>query len=114
MPRVQLLVEVNTDPVPGSFHTPESVVKNVTAVLKASIGHYNPTVEIITENTIPFIRENDGWTADTAGEYPADFDEFLTKVEETAEENDAQPEDSLLHDAQLAAADPNDDLRDVW
>lgn len=44
MARVRLLVEVNTDPVPGSFHTPESVVEQMNAMLKDFIPWYKPTV----------------------------------------------------------------------
>jgi len=43
--RIKLVVWVDLDPVPGTFHTPESAKENVQAILKSSIPHYNPMLE---------------------------------------------------------------------
>lgn len=41
-----LVVAVELDGVPGTFHTPESAQENVQAMLNSMIPHYNPTVKI--------------------------------------------------------------------
>lgn len=43
---VTLVVTVELDGVPGTFHTPESAQENVQAMLNSMIPHYHPTVEI--------------------------------------------------------------------
>ena len=42
--RVAFTVEVNLDPLPGTFHTPESVRRNLQAILNDHIPHYDPYV----------------------------------------------------------------------
>lgn len=42
--RIMLTVLVDLDRIPGTFHTPESAQENVEAILRSSIGHYNPVV----------------------------------------------------------------------
>ena len=42
--RILLSVIVDLDPVPGAFHTRESCVKHIQAMLLESIPHYNPVV----------------------------------------------------------------------
>lgn len=41
-----LIVTIDLDPVPGSFHTVESAQEIVQAMLNSSIPHYNPDVQI--------------------------------------------------------------------
>lgn len=49
--RIKLVVWVDLDPIPGSFHTPESAKKNVEAILKDYIPHYNPMVQPVLNTT---------------------------------------------------------------
>lgn len=42
--RIKLEILVDLDPVPGTFHTPESAKQCVEAILLSSIGHYHPIV----------------------------------------------------------------------
>lgn len=42
--RIMLSVMVDLDPVPGTFHTPESARDSVQAILLSSIPHYEPIV----------------------------------------------------------------------
>lgn len=42
--RIAMTVIVDLDRIPGAFHTPESAVENVNAILLSSIPHYNPVV----------------------------------------------------------------------
>lgn len=44
--RVVLEVIIDLDPVPGTFHTPESAEEVVQAILNSSIPHYHPNVKI--------------------------------------------------------------------
>lgn len=48
MPRERVLLEVlvDLDPVPGTFHTPESARDAVQAILLNSVPHYTPVVII--------------------------------------------------------------------
>jgi len=39
-----LIVTVNLDPVPGTFHTQESAQEGVQAILTSMIPHYKPDV----------------------------------------------------------------------
>lgn len=47
MARVKMIVEVNTDPVPGTFHDEEDVVVRVQQILDEAIGHYKPKATIL-------------------------------------------------------------------
>jgi len=40
-----LLVQVNLDPVPGAFHTPQSAMSHIQTILDSSIPHYEPEVK---------------------------------------------------------------------
>lgn len=40
--RIKLVLWVDLDPMPGTFHTPESAKESVEAILKDRIPHYNP------------------------------------------------------------------------
>lgn len=40
--RIQILVEVDLDPVPGSFHTGENTQEHIQHMLDGAIPHYNP------------------------------------------------------------------------
>lgn len=40
--RVQLTVEIDLDPVPGTFHTVDSAREQVQRILRESIPHYRP------------------------------------------------------------------------
>jgi hypothetical protein len=42
--RIMIEVAVDLDPVPGTFHTQESAVESIQAILLSSIPHYNPVV----------------------------------------------------------------------
>jgi hypothetical protein len=44
--RVKLEVEVDLDPVPGTFHTEESAREQIHYILLSSIPHYHPRVLI--------------------------------------------------------------------
>lgn len=46
MARITLLVDVELDPVPGAFHTPESAERNIQNILSRMIPHYKPTVTL--------------------------------------------------------------------
>lgn len=43
---VTLIVKVELDDVPGTFHTPESAERVVQQILENAIPHYNPEVEL--------------------------------------------------------------------
>ena len=47
--RVQILVEVDLDPIPGAFHTPDSALWQVEDILRGSIPHYNPMTTKVTK-----------------------------------------------------------------
>ena len=49
--RHTIIVEVDLDPVPGTFSTKESAEQCVQAILRESIGHYNP--QVVTAPAIP-------------------------------------------------------------
>lgn len=42
--RIDLTLNVDLDPVPGAFHTPESAQEIIQAVLTAAMSQYNPVV----------------------------------------------------------------------
>lgn len=42
--RMQLVIEVTPDPVPGAFHTPEDVERRLEQMLNERIPHYMPMV----------------------------------------------------------------------
>lgn len=42
--RIMLHVMVNLDPVPGTFHTPESAREMIEGILISRIPHYDPVV----------------------------------------------------------------------
>lgn len=44
MARIKILVEVNTDPVPGWGNDPNDYVKHLQRLLDQTIPHYNPVV----------------------------------------------------------------------
>ena len=46
MARVRLVVYVDLDPIPGTFHTKESARDQVERILKETIGHYDPLVHV--------------------------------------------------------------------
>lgn len=47
--RITLEVDVDLDPVPGNFHTPEQAERAIFGLLHMRIPHYDPTVKIQTE-----------------------------------------------------------------
>jgi len=49
--KTYLIVEVNNDPFPGAFHTPEDVKLRVQHMLSDMIGHYYPVVHLAKEIT---------------------------------------------------------------
>lgn len=44
--RITLEVDVDLDPVPGNFHTPEQAERAIFGLLHMRIPHYDPTVRI--------------------------------------------------------------------
>jgi len=44
--RITILVEVDTDPVPGWGNDPEDYVKHVQRLLDQTIPHYNPVAKL--------------------------------------------------------------------
>lgn len=44
--RICLMVEIDLDPTPGTFHTPASAREQVERMLTQAVGHYCPTVEL--------------------------------------------------------------------
>lgn len=46
MPKIDLLVQVDLDPIPGAFHDEESARECLEAILRQRIPHYNPMVMI--------------------------------------------------------------------
>jgi hypothetical protein len=44
--RINLVVEVDLDPMPGAFYTPESAQRILQNYLLQAIGHYNPVVTL--------------------------------------------------------------------
>jgi hypothetical protein len=58
MARISLLIEMDTDPVPGAFHTLEDCAIRLQHMLGQNIPHYNPTVEVLHEATLPTERES--------------------------------------------------------
>lgn len=44
--KVTLTVEVELDPIPGAFSTPESAKEHIQYFLNDAISHYNPIVQI--------------------------------------------------------------------
>lgn len=48
--RIQILVEVNMDPVPGWGNDPFDYVKLIEKMLSDRIPHYNPVVTLLEEN----------------------------------------------------------------
>lgn len=51
--RVSLIVVVDLDPVPGAFHDVASARYHVESILKGSIPHYDPVVEIKAQEESP-------------------------------------------------------------
>jgi hypothetical protein len=47
--RIRLIVTVDLDRTPGTFNTPESVVRGMQSMLLSRIGHYNPVVQFAEE-----------------------------------------------------------------
>ena len=47
--RICLRVTVDVDMTPGTFSTPESVVRGMQSMLLSRIGHYNPVVQFMEE-----------------------------------------------------------------
>jgi len=47
MPRVSLMVVVDSDPVPGTFHTEDDVKDQVQRILDETIAHYHPNVTLL-------------------------------------------------------------------
>lgn len=45
---VVLQVTVLNDPVPGTFHTLDSIQETVQRILDGAVGHYHPKVEVDT------------------------------------------------------------------
>ena len=45
--RIKILVEVDTDQVPGWGYDPEDYVKHIRSHLDRSIPHYNPVVTLL-------------------------------------------------------------------
>ena len=56
--RIQILVEVDTDPVPGWGNDPNDYVKHLEYLLSQSIPHYNPVVTLLpTDDRVLPARE---------------------------------------------------------
>lgn len=45
--RVQILVEMDLDPVPGAYHEPEDALERVLRDLEWRTPHYHPTAELV-------------------------------------------------------------------
>jgi hypothetical protein len=45
--KVKLTIEVELDPIPGVFSTPESAEETLQDILENCIPHYNPTVTLV-------------------------------------------------------------------
>lgn len=45
--RVRILVEMDLDPVPGAYNTPEDCAERVQAHLKRITPHYHPTATFV-------------------------------------------------------------------
>lgn len=45
--RVQILVEMDLDPVPGAYHEPEDALERVLRHLKRITPHYHPTATFV-------------------------------------------------------------------
>lgn len=58
--RIQLIVSVDLDPIPGSMHTKESARNIVAFALRNAVGSYNPIVSIPEENvTVKLVDDSD-------------------------------------------------------
>ena len=45
-PRITLEIDVDLDPLPGNFHTPEQAERAIFGLLHMRIPHYDPTVRV--------------------------------------------------------------------
>lgn len=50
--RICLMVEIDLDPTPGTFHTPASAREQVERMLTQAVGHYCPTVDITAHTPV--------------------------------------------------------------
>lgn len=50
--RITLEVDVDLDPVPGNFHTPEQAERAIFGLLHMRIPHYDPTVRVQDERPL--------------------------------------------------------------
>lgn len=50
--RIQILVEVNTDPVPGWGNDPQDYVTHIHNILMQTIPHYNPVVTLLPTDAL--------------------------------------------------------------
>lgn len=51
--RIKILVEVNTDPIPGWGHDPNDYVEHIQNILNSTIPHYEPDVTLLpTEDPV--------------------------------------------------------------
>lgn len=48
--RITIEIDVDLDPVPGTFHTPESARDTVERILVERIPHYNPAATLKQES----------------------------------------------------------------
>lgn len=74
--RICLMVEIDLDPVPGTFHTPASAREQVERVLNATVSHYHPTVDITAHEPI-----HHRTPAPPSPEARAAWDEYLAEPE---------------------------------
>jgi hypothetical protein len=58
--RIKILVEVDTDPIPGWGHDPNDYVKHIEQALNRTIPHYNPVVTLLpTDDRVLPARETE-------------------------------------------------------
>lgn len=50
--RIKLAVYIDLDPVPGTMHTAENARGVIQNMLNAGVGHYNPHVQIVSDNMV--------------------------------------------------------------
>ena len=47
MGRIVMVLEMDSDRVPGIFHTADSCVEQIQGVLDGTVPHYNPSVRLV-------------------------------------------------------------------
>lgn len=57
--RVAMIVNVNLDPVEGTFHTEEDAHSQIQRILDQTIPHYNPGVSALPAQPTPVVRDQE-------------------------------------------------------